>query len=623
METPIEIELILALLLLIGAVCSFALEKVRMELTAFLLLAFILFLGLFGMEKWPTWTEILLILSSEAPLAIIGMFMVSCALGKQGIIEKLTLFLQDLTRFGYHPFLFLLLLLVAGLSAFINNTPVVVILLPVVIGISSKLGVPASKLLIPVSYASIFGGCCTLIGTSTNILASGFMSSSTLYPNMPAMGMFELTKIGMPLMFIGILYLILFGKKLLPGREALSKILSEIHRKEFLTEAIVAADSTLVGQIVKDSKISSISGVRLLDVVRDGKSLPSPISTIKLCPLDRLILSCKPQGIIEASGVEGFQFFKQAELGIEQINTSEAVMVETMIKPNSSFASQRLSEADFRGRFNLTVVALHRRGKNLGLRLDNLKLEPGDTLLILGSESSVEKLRAEDETVLLDKVPLQLEGKPFKTGITIGVLLAIILLASTGIVSLFLIALTGAGLLVLSNSMTMKDALRSVEWNLLLLIYSMLALGVVMEKSGAASMLAQIIKNICVTGFNDKWQIIGALTILYLCTALLTELLSNNATISIMTPVSLLVAFQFGLNTEEARAFVLTCCIAASASFMTPIGYQTNTFVYTVGGYRFRDFLKFGFWPMLIYFFGTITLVGVNYNFFPTEFFIN
>lgn len=151
----------------------------------------------------------------------------------------------------------------------------------------------------------------------------------------------------------------------------------------------------------------------------------------------------------------------------------------------------------------------------------------------------------------------------------------------------------------------------------------MLALGVVMEKSGAASMLAQIIKNICVTGFNDKWQIIGALTILYLCTALLTELLSNNATISIMTPVSLLVAFQFGLNTEEARAFVLTCCIAASASFMTPIGYQTNTFVYTVGGYRFRDFLKFGFWPMLIYFFGTITLVGVNYNFFPTEFFIN
>ncbi len=618
METPIEIELILALILLIGAIGSFALEKVRMEVTAFLLLASILLLGLLGMEKWPTWNEILGILSNEAPLAIIGMFMVSCALSKQGIIEKLTLYLQELTKCGYHLFLFILLLLIAGLSAFINNTPVVVILLPVVIGISSKLGVPASKLLIPVSYASIFGGCCTLIGTSTNILASGFMSSSSLYPEMQAMGMFELTKIGMPLMFLGILFVIVFGKKLLPEREALSKIISEIHQKEFLTEAIVAEDSTLVGQIVRDSKISSIAGVRLLDVVREGKSLASPISTIKLRPRDRLILSCKPQGIMEAREVQGFKLFEQAELGIEQINTSEAIMVETMIKPNSSFSSQRLSEADFRGRFNLTVVALHRKGKNLGLRLDNLKLEPGDTLLILGSESSVEKLRAVNETVFLDKVPVQVEKKPVTTSITIGVLIAIIFLASTGMVSLFLIALIGAGVLVVCNSMTLKDALRSVEWKLLLLIYSMLALGVVMEKSGAASMLAQVIKNICTSGINEKWQIIGALTILYLCTALLTELLSNNATISIMTPVSLLVAFQFGLNTDEARAFVLTCCIAASASFMTPIGYQTNTFVYTVGGYRFRDFLKFGFWPMLIYFFGTITLVSIHYNFFPS-----
>jgi di/tricarboxylate transporter len=617
-ETPIEIELILALILLISAIGSFALEKVRMEITALSLLAFILLLGLFGMEKWPSWNEILRIFLSEAPLAIIGMFMVSCALSKQGIIEKLTLYLQELTKCGYHPFLFILLLLVAGLSAFINNTPVVVILLPVVIGISSKLGVPASKLLIPVSYASIFGGCCTLIGTSTNILASGFMSSSSLYPDMQAMGMFELTKIGMPLMILGILFVILFGKKLLPEREALSKILSEIHRKEFVTEAIITEDSTLVGQIVKDSKISTIAGVRLLDVVRNGKSLPSPISTLKLRPNDRLILSCKAQGIIEAREVQGFKLFEQAELGIQQINTSEAVMVETMIKPNSSFSSQRLSEADFRGRFNLTVVALHRRGKNLGLRLDNLKLEPGDTLLILGSESSVEKLRAVNETVLLDKVPLHEEKKLFATSITIGVLIAIIFLASTGMVSLFLIALVGAGLLVLCNSMTVKDALRSVEWNLLLLIYSMLALGVVMEKSGAASMLAQVIKDICESGINDKWQIIGALAILYLCTALLTELLSNNATISIMTPVSLLVAFQFGLNTDEARAFVLTCCIAASASFMTPIGYQTNTFVYTVGGYRFKDFLKFGFWPMLIYLIGTITLVGIYYNFFPS-----
>jgi len=145
----------------------------------------------------------------------------------------------------------------------------------------------------------------------------------------------------------------------------------------------------------------------------------------------------------------------------------------------------------------------------------------------------------------------------------------------------------------------------------------MLALGLVMEKSGGAALIAEFIKKICLSGFAEQWQVIGALIILYLCTAFLTELLSNNATISIMTPVSLMVAFQFGLNTDEARALVLTCCIAASASFMTPIGYQTNTFVYTVGGYRFRDFSKFGLWPMLIYFGGTVLLVGLYYDFFP------
>ena len=280
----------------------------------------------------PTLSEILGILSSEAPLAIIGMFMVSCALGKQGIIEKLTIYLQNLSRFGFHPFLFLLLVTVACLSAFINNTPVVVVLLPVVIALS-KIGSTCLKIINPVSYASIFGGCCTLIGTSTNILASGFMSNSTLYPDMKPMEMFELTSIGFPLMILGIIFLIIFGRRLLPEREALSKILADIHRKEFLTEAYVVPNSSLLGKFVKDSKISNISGVRLLDVVREGKSLPSPIAQIQLLAGDRLILSCKPQGLIDAKEIQGFKFFKHAELGIEQINTSEAIMVEAMIKP--------------------------------------------------------------------------------------------------------------------------------------------------------------------------------------------------------------------------------------------------------------------------------------------------
>ena len=617
MEDFFQVELILAFILLFGAVTSFALEKVKIEITSISLLLVLLFFCIFRMENWPTINELALIFTSEAPLAILGMFMVSAALSKQGIIERFTSYLKELTRLGFHPFLLLLLTAVACFSAFINNTPVVVILLPVAIALSRSLGVASSKLLIPISYASIFGGCCTLIGTSTNILASGLMSSSQYYPNMEPMKMFELTKIGFPLMVMGIIFVIIFGKRLLPEREALSKIIADIDRKEFISEAIVLKDSAIVGEKVKNTSISKVEGVRLLDIVRNGKTLSTPLSDVELKEGDRLVLSSKPQGLIDAREVRGFKFFDQIDLGIEQINTSEAIMVEAMIRPSSGLLSKTLVDADFRGRFNLTVVALHRRGKNLHLRLNNLKLQTGDTLLLLGTESSVESLRDSREAVLLDNAPLPVNKKPMRAVLAVGSLAVIVTVATMGLLPLHVAALFAAGLLILGKSISFKEAIRSVEWNLLLLIYSMLALGLVMQKSGASAIMAELIKTISTTGLSPQWQVMGALFILYIFTAMMTELLSNNATIAIMTPVALMVAFQFGLTTNEARAFVLTCCIAASASFMTPIGYQTNTFVYTVGGYRFKDFAKFGIWPMLIYLFGTISLVGWLWDFFP------
>jgi len=612
-----QIEIILAILLLLCAVTSFALEKVRIEVTSVCLFGIILLFASFGFENWPTGKELIMVFSSEAPLAIIAMFMVSGALSRQGVIERLTANLQQLTSLGYRPFLLILLFSVAFFSAFINNTPVVVILLPVTIGLSITLGVPSSKLLIPLSYASIFGGCCTLVGTSTNILASGFMANSSHYPDMSPMNMFELSKIGLPLMLLGLTFVILFGKRLLPEREALSKILAEIERKEFLTEAILIYDSPLLGLTIKDSPISKIEGVRLIDVVRNGKSLSAPMDGVTLLGGDRFILSCKPQGLIDVREVQGFKFFDQTALGIEQINASEAIMVEAMIKPSSKFLSCSLEEANFRGRFDLSVVALHRKGKNLRLSLNSLKLQVGDTLLLLGTDSGVERLRESNESVLLDKPPLLVDKKASKAFLSISVLAAIIISASMGIIPLYFAALFGAGFLMLSNCINLKEAFRAVEWNILLLIYAMLALGVVMEKSGASALLADLIKTLCTQGLGKEWQIIGALVAIYIFTAVMTELLSNNATIAIMTPVALGVAFQFGLNAEVARAFVLTSCIAASASFITPIGYQTNTFVYSVGGYRFKDFAKFGFWPMLIYFVGTIVLIGFYWNLYP------
>ena len=247
-----DLEIIAVFVLLVLSLTSFALEKVSVDVTAIALLAIILGVaGLRESSSWPSVSEVMMVFASEAPLTIACMFVISAALNRCKIIEKVSEYLSKYCVYGITKFMLILLSLVAIFSAFMNNTPVVVVLLPVVMTLSKSLGVSSSKLLIPVSYASIFGGCCTLIGTSTNILASGIMSSSEMYPEMEAMSMFELSKIGVPLMLVSICFLIIFGRKLLPDREGLSNIISDIKRKDFLTEAVILADSPLIGKKLK------------------------------------------------------------------------------------------------------------------------------------------------------------------------------------------------------------------------------------------------------------------------------------------------------------------------------------------------------------------------------------
>jgi di/tricarboxylate transporter len=511
----------------------------------------------------------------------------------------------------------ILLVLVAFVSAFVNNTPVVVVLLPVVISLSRTMGVPSSKMLIPVSYASIFGGCCTLVGTSTNILASGIITNSSVYPNMAPIGMFELSKIGLPLLGISLGFLVLFGKKLLPDREALSGIISELDRKEFLTEAIVQINSPLLGQKIKDSGIRRLSGVRLLEIVRDGISISARNSEEILEANDRLVLSCRPQGIIETSEFEGIDLLNQTDLGIEQISSKTGVMVECVVGPSSSLISKSLLDASFRSRFNLTILAVHRRGKNLGFNIDKVRLQASDTILILGTKEAIERLRKSEEVILLDQAAMPMKNMKKKAPIVLGVLVGIIGIASSGVLPISITAIIGVSILLLTGCLKAREAYRAIEWNILVLIYGMLALGLTMEATGASSIIASVVGGIGLGLFEPEWQPLAVLVVLYLCTALLTEVLSNNATIVIMAPIALELANIMEMSVNNARAYVLTACIAASASFVTPIGYQTNTFVYTVGGYKFGDFVKVGIYFNAIYFVGTIILVSSIWGFMP------
>ncbi len=611
-------EIILAFALLLFGLTSFLLEKITVDTTAFVLLGLILVIaGAEVGQNWPSVSEVLNVFSNEAPITIAAMFVISASLNRCKLIEQVSDSLGKFCKYGYKKFMLILLLLVAFVSAFVNNTPVVVVLLPVVISLSRAIGVPSSKMLIPVSYASIFGGCCTLVGTSTNILASGIISNSSVYENMKPLGMFELTKIGLPLLVISLGILVIFGRKLLPDREALSDIISDLDRKEFLTEAVIQKKSSLIGKKICKSDISKLTGVRLLEIVRKGKSISARNSEENFKADDRLVLSCKPQGIIETNELEGVNLINNSSLGIEQVSTETGIMVECLVGPSSSLISKSLSDASFRSRFNLTILAVHRKGKNLGLEIEKIRLELSDTLLILGSEESIERLRQSDEVIMLDHATMPMKNMKRKAPIVMSVLIGVVSLATFGILPISVSAVVGVSILLLSGCINTRSAYKSIEWNILILIYGMLALGVVMQSTGASSVIASVVSGVGLGFFEEAWQPLAVLITLYLCTAFLTEVLSNNATIVIMAPISLEVANLMNLSSYDARAFVLTACVAASASFVTPIGYQTNTFVYTVGGYKFKDFVKVGVYFNLVYFIGTILLVSGIWGFIP------
>jgi di/tricarboxylate transporter len=612
-----EIEAIVSFVLLGFALVSFFWEKVSVDVTAIILLAAILFISCLDvLPLWPSYTQIFSVFSAEAPITIGAMFIISAALNRCRIMERMSNILGSFCKLGYTRFMLILLCLVALVSAFVNNTPVVVVLLPVIFTLSRKLGVSSSKMLIPVSYASIFGGCCTLLGTSTNILANGIIMTSEVYPNLDPIGMFELSKLGLPLLVISLGFLLLFGNQLLPVREGLTNILSDIEQKQFLAEAVVLKESPLIGKFAHESDIAKLSGTRVLDVIRRGVSLGFAKKNTKLSAGDKLILSCKPQGIIETKDIDGLDLLDEARYGIEQISSEESLMVEAVIGPSSPLISKTLKEANFRSRYNLGVLALHRKGKNLNAQLDQIRLEASDTILLMGIKNNIEKFRESEETILLDKALVPMENLKNKAPVALGILFLIIFTATFRILPISVAAVMGVAALLITGCVKAREAYQSIEWNILILIYGMLALGLAMQVSGASKLIASSVGAFGCGITQGPVKIVVTLIALYLITSILTELLSNAATIVIMAPISLEIAQQLNLTAYDARGFLLTTCIAASASFITPIGYQTNTFVYTVGGYKFSDFARIGIFLNLIYFTGTIILVSYYWDFY-------
>ena len=596
----LDIALVFAVLAL--ALASFIWERVPVEVTAISAFALVLVLGILPVESALT------VLANPAPVTVGAMFMVSAGLERCGAIEIMSGYFKKLASAGYVTFLFVMILSVAFVSAFINNTPVVVIFMPVLLSLAKEMDVPASKLLIPLSYASIFGGVCTLLGTSTNILISGIAQSYQLAP----FSMFELGQVGLPLLAVGTLYLMLFSRKRLPVRETLTQILSPEERREFITEAFIQPGSPMAGQNLLDSGILKTPGVRILEIVRGSMPIPDKINTVVLQEGDRLFLACKPHGIAEARNFDGVDFLEEIGQGLEQIAASEGSIVEGFIGPNSSIVGKTVRQIDFRQRFHMIVLALHRQGKNVREKLETLPLQFGDTLLMMGTDQAITALRTSNDINLLDQPHVSSRSRRTKIPIVLTIILGIVSVTTLTDFPIAGSAIVGVAVLLLTKCISSKEAFDSVSWNIIFLIYGMLALGLAMQETGASTLLADN----AVAGVNhfvaEKWQPYVMLAVMYLMCSILTEILSNNATAALLAPVGISIALTMGV---DPRPFLVVTAIASSASFSTPIGYQTNTFVYGVGGYRFSDFLKFGLSLNLMYFTGSVILVPLVWPF--------
>ncbi len=590
-------EIVIILIILAAALTSFIAEKISSDLTAICVFAVLLVFAVLPWDSaFPEMEELFGVFANHAPLTVAAMFILSAALDKTGVIDGIAYKLTGLARLGFYPFLIVMILCVAVVSAFVNNTPVVVVFLPVVLSLARSLDVPASKLLIPLSYASIFGGVCTLVGTSTNLLGSGIMVQYGQEP----LGMFEIAWVGVPLLFAAAVYLLIFGNRLLPSREPLSAILSEEERKEFLTEAIIPRRSPFIGKTFGETGLHRKSGIHLLEITRDDQQVPTAeTTTTPLREGDILVLSCRPSGFAHTRSVEGMDLLIEQEMGIETIAAHEGSMVEGVIGPRSTLIGRTLREVNFRQRYRMVPLAIHRRGVNIRQRIRRTPLEFGDTLLMMGTERAREELRKSDDILLLDLPSTPSQSRHGRAPIVIGTIAVIVGLVSLGIVPIAAATLIGVTVLFLTRCLTPREGYDSIEWSILFLIYGMLGLGVAMQTTGASGLIAGAFVSLVDATVADAWKPLVLLAGVYLITTVFTEMLSNNAGVVLMTPIAIGLAVTLGV---DPRPFVIATCVAASASFATPIGYQTNTYVYGVGGYRFTDFAKVGLPLNLLYF---------------------
>ncbi len=513
-------------------------------------------------------------LANPAPWTIAAMFIIVGALVRTGALHAMTQIAERQAKVSPARAIGGGLVFVAVASAIMNNTPLVVVMIPVFVQLARTLGASASKLLIPLSYAAIVGGTMTLLGTSTNLLVDGVASASGLEP----FGILEIFPIGVVVVLWTFTYLYFMAPRLLPDRQSMATMLSDRSKKKFFSEAVIPPDSNLIGREVTGVQLFKRDGVRLIDVVRGDRSLRRNLKDVVLQVGDRVVLRTEMTELLSLQNNKELR-------RVDQLSAVETKTVEVLITPNCKMVSRRLGSMRLRRRYAVYPLALHRRDANISAQIDDIVIRVGDTILLEGAPEDIQRL-AEDMNLGDVSEASQRAYRRGHAPVAIGVLLSVVTLAALGVAPILMLAMLGVTVVLMTGCIDADEAFSYVDGRLLALIFAMLGVGSALQSSGAVEIIADTLSPVML--MLPPFFIVLAV---YLLSSILTELVSNNAVAVVMTPIAIGLASALGV---DPRPLVVAVMIAASASFATPIGYQTNTLVYGPGGYRFSDFLKFG-----------------------------
>ena len=586
-------DIILVMVLLLFGFIMFVTEVFSIDVTAMILLTILFMLG------YLTPSEALSGFSNPAVITIAFLFIISRALQKTRILEYLIVRVRRLADksilIGRAVYLFT----IGVASAVVNNTAIVAIFMPVSIRLAQKYKMSPSKMLIPLSYSAILGGTLTLVGTSTNLLVN---SIYVKVPGVEPMGMFEFFKYGAILMVVGLLYILFVAPMILPSRTSTSSLTKSYRLGGYLTEMRVTAESPLNGRTCLERGINKNYDVMVLDILRDNKMITNMIRLTKLKEGDVLFVRGTLENFLRMKEVEKVALLTDEKLTQEELEQEDNVVLECLITDKSDLVGKSLMTSNFRRRFGSFILAIRREGTIVREKIAHVILSAYDTLLVYGPKNKVNELSKTNEFVVLGEVDAELRKQRF-WWMTIVVIIGTIALAAFGFMPIVKSAMLGVVILLALKILTPQESYQSINWQVIILISALIPVGIVIQKTGTAGWIAGLISSATESVPSD-WQPRVLLALIYFITIFLTEISSNAATAIIMTPISIAVAQQMGF---DPRAFVFAVAFAASASFITPVGYQTNLMVYGPGGYKFSDYIRVGFplafifWIMAIF----------------------